>query len=194
MSRVSNSEFYAKSISKHGFTSKGMAWLSTSNQEVRFKTLLELIPQAIHDISLIDAGCGSADLYFYAKRLNKLPKKYSGIELHVESFNHASSRCDCDFYNVDIIKDILPIADYYVCSGAMNILTRFETYLFIRRCFEACDKGFVFNLLRGKDQSLIYNYFLPSEIQEYALELGATCTIKEGYLKDDFSVLFLKES
>ncbi len=192
MSRISNTEFYSKSIAKHGFTPRGMAWLSTSNQEVRFKTLLSLIPDKINNITIMDAGCGSADLYFYMKRLDMLPHEYSGIDLHVESLEFAKSRCESDFYALDITKDLLPIKDYYVCSGAMNILTRFETYLFIRRCFEASEKGFVFNLLHGYDQSMIYNYFLPKEIQEYAKELGAKCIIQKGYLKGDFSVLLLK--
>ena len=194
MARVSNKEFYSKSILKHGFTSKGMAWLSLHNQEVRFKTLLSLIDEPLSELSLVDAGCGVADLYFYIEKKSVLPKKYSGIELHVESFEHATSRCESEFFNLDITKDLLPIADYYLCSGAMNILNRFETYLFIRRCFEASEKGFIFNMLKGEDQSLIYNYFLPSEIREYAKELGAKCKIVEGYLDGDFSVRFLKES
>ena len=194
MPRVSNSEFYAKSIKKHGFTSKGMAWLSRYNQEIRFKTLLDLIPDALHEISLVDAGCGSGDLYFYMQKKAILPKTYSGIELYEESYNHAKAQIGENIYHLDITKDHLPYGDYYFCSGAMNLLTRFETYLFIRRCFEACEKGFVFNLLRGYDQSMVYNYFLPSEISAYASELGATCKIVEGYLDDDFSVLFLKGS
>ena len=193
MPRVLNSHFYAKSTKKHGFTPKGMAWLSRYNQEIRFKTLLELIPDNLDEISLADAGCGCGDLYFYMQKQLSMPKAYCGIELFVPSYNCAKKRIDAPLYNLDILKDPLPSADYYLCSGAMNLLTRFETYLFIRRCYEASTKGFVFNLLKGDDQSMIYNYFLPKEIKHYAKELKATCKIVEGYLEDDFSVLLIKD-
>ena len=74
----------------------------------------------------------------------------------------------------------------------MNILSRFETYLFIRNCYEACNKGFVFNLLMGEDDSLVYNHFYPGELQDLFDELGAEVSVKTGYLEHDFTVFMKK--
>jgi hypothetical protein len=94
----------------------------------------------------------------------------------------------------NICQTKLPKFDYYVCSGALNILSNFETHLFLRNCYEACDKGFIFNILHGDTQSQIYNYLSLKQIEQIAKELGVwKMEIKIGYLEDDISVAFLKE-
>lgn len=150
------------------------------------------MPVDLSTSNIVDAGCGFGDLYLYLKEHSSTPKKYIGLEIMESMIGPALERTGCQILACDILHDPLPEADYYVCSGAMNILTRFETHLFIRRCFEASKKGFVFNLLKGPDESLVYNYFRPSEIKKLGRELGAKVKIKEGYLPRDFSVAFYK--
>ncbi len=50
----------------------------------------------------------------------------------------------------DILRQSLPMADWYVASGSMNLLSCIETAIFIRRCYEHARKGFVFNLIGGQ--------------------------------------------
>ena len=89
----------------------------------------------------------------------------------------------------DILCQTLPMADWYVASGSMNLLTRLETRLFIQRCFEKSRKGFVFNLLQGKERDGTFNYWLPHEISVFCQTLGAKVQIKEGYMEGDFTVV-----
>ncbi len=150
------------------------------------------MPDDLSTSSIVDAGCGFGDLYLYLEERSSEPKTYIGLEVMESMIGPAIERTGCQVLACDILHDPLPEADFYFCSGAMNILTRFETHLFIRRCFEASKKGFVFNLLKGEDESLVYNYFHPSEIKKLAKELGAKVKIKEGYLPRDFSVAFYR--
>ncbi len=190
MSRVDNEKFYAAAIKKHGDSPKGVHWNSLYSQQKRFDVLLSCIDD--EDFSVVDAGCGFGDLYGYLKKQGVKYSSYVGLDLSPSMVKIAQKKTGCEIYESDICRDVLPRADYYLCSGAMNILSRFDTYLFIRNCYEASKKAFVFNLLMGEDDSLIYNHFYPSELQQLFDELGAKVTVKKGYLKHDFTVCLEK--
>jgi hypothetical protein len=104
----------------------------------------------------------------------------------------ARRRTGCEIRVCDVLKDRLPSADFYLCSGAMNNLTREETWCFVRRCFEASSRGFVFNLLKGTDGPGSYNFQQPRDLTALAHELGAEPRLEEGYLSGDFTMGFLK--
>lgn len=191
MSRIDNEKFYTAAIQKHGESSKGVHWNSVHSQEIRFKVLLSLIEA--DGASVVDAGCGFGDLYFYLQKKDIMVNSYIGLDLSPSMVSIAKEKTGQEIIQCDICRDILPEADYYICSGAMNILSRFDTYLFIRNCYESSKKGFVFNLLMGEDDSLVYNHFYPKELQSLFDELGATVSVKQGYLKHDFTVLLSKE-
>jgi len=191
MSRIDNEKFYTAAIKKYGESSKGVHWNSTHSQEKRFEVLLSCIDD--EGFSIVDAGCGFGDLYDYLSREETSFFSYTGLDISPSMVEIAREKTGCEIIECDICRDTLPQADYYICSGAMNILSRFDTYLFIRNCYEACTKGFAFNLLMGEDDSLVYNHFYPNELQELFDELGARVSIKKGYLKHDFTA-FLKKS
>ncbi|MDF1881182.1 class I SAM-dependent methyltransferase [Sulfurimonas sp. MAG313] len=190
MSRIDNETFYTAAIKKHGQDSKGVHWNSLHSQYTRFKVLLSFIQE--ENFSLVDAGCGFGDLYFYMQDENVPFSSYKGLDLCASMVNIAQEKTKQEILECNICTDTLPQADYYICSGAMNILTRFDTFLFIQNCYKASIKGFVFNLLMGEDDSLVYNHFYPKELQNLFDKLGAEVSVKKGYLKHDFTV-FLKK-
>ena len=130
----------------------------------------------------------------YLSDKNRTPGRYCGLDCMQPMVDEAKARTGCDVSLCDILHDPLEEADFYVCSGAMNILERFETHLFIRRCYEHARHAFVFNLLEGDDESMVYNYFTAKEISAIGRELGAKITIKRGYLERDITVAFYKEA
>ena len=190
MSRIDNEKFYTAAIKKHGENSRGVHWNSTHSQEKRFEVLLSFIKE--ENFSLVDAGCGFGDLYHFLKTKEIDIESYIGLDLSPSMVKIAQSKTEQTVYEKDICRDELPVADYYFCSGAMNILSRFDTYLFITNCFKASKKGFVFNLLMGEDDSLVYNHFYPKELENLFDDLGASVSIKKGYLPHDFSVFLEK--
>lgn len=195
MPRIDNERFYSSAIEKHGITAKGVNWHSKESQKLRFDIILEMLPDDISSLSIADAGCGFGDLYTYMLKKKKNPKEYIGIDSLIDMYSIASDKTGQEIIIADICKDELPRADYYICSGAMNVLESFETHLFIRNCFSTCTKAFVFNVLHGNKKSETYNYMTTAEIKLIAKELGVSrIEIKNDYLEDDITVVFHKDN
>lgn len=195
MPRIDSEKFYSSAIDKYGTTAKGVNWHSKESQRIRFDIILEMLPQNISLNTIADAGCGFGDLYTYMLKKKKAPKNYVGIDSLPDMYSIASDKTGCEIIIADICKDELPSADYYICSGAMNVLESFETHLFIRNCYSSCKIGFIFNILHGDKISETYNYLTTEQIEQIANDLGVkTVTMRDGYVEDDITVLFLKNS
>jgi 2-polyprenyl-3-methyl-5-hydroxy-6-metoxy-1,4-benzoquinol methylase len=192
MPRIDNEKFYNAAIERHGLGPQGVHWNSEHSQKTRFKVITSLLPQELSRATIVDAGCGFGDFYRYLADMERLPAQYTGLDCMEPMVAEAKERTGCEIRLCDILHDPLVEADYYICSGAMNILERFETHLFIRRCYEHAKLGFVFNMLEGRDESMVYNYFTPGEIKKLGRELGARVVIKKGYLERDMTVAFYK--
>ncbi len=193
MSRIDNDRYYSEVIERHGVSARGVHWNSQQTQYKRFEILLEMIELSGNE-SVVDVGCGFADLYIYMEKEHCAPRSYIGLEIMETMVEAARKRVDSEIRKCDVLRDPLPEADYYICSGAMNILTREETDMFIIRCLHASKKGFVFNLLEGEDSSMVYNYYRPEEIEELAKALGVSFRMQRGYLPKDFTVYLQKNT
>lgn len=195
MPRINNKMFYSTAIEKHGITAKGVNWHSRESQKLRFDILLEMLPSDLNSYSIADAGCGFGDLYLYMQKKKRAPKEYIGIDSLADMYSIASERTGCEILIADICKEELPSADFYVCSGAMNVLEEFETHLFVRNCFGASKIGFIFNVLHGEKNSETYNYLTTAQIEQMAEHLGVKKVLfRDDYMEDDITVMFLKES
>ena len=195
MPKINNKQFYKSSIKKYGNSAKGVQWNSESTQQIRFDIILNMLPDDLYNFTLVDAGCGFGDFYEWMHKNNKTPLKYIGIDALDEMVKIASKNTSQEIIMADICKDTLVKADYYICSGAMNILEQFETHLFIQNCYNSCKYGFIFNILHGDTQSKTYNYVTTSTIKKIAKSLNVkTMKIKTGYLENDITVAFLKSN
>jgi SAM-dependent methyltransferase len=193
MPRVNTLTFYTNALKHHGYSPQGVCWLSKKHQIVRFETIASLLPLNIAELSIADAGCGFGDLYNYLCKEGKKPKEYIGIDAHPSMCYIAQKMTEQKIYNQDILSSAkLPFADYYLCSGALNLLNHFETHLFIQKMFNASHKGVIFNFLYGTKQSDIYNYlddnFIAKVVQYLQVKSFTTVT---GYLEADKTVLLL---
>ena len=195
MPRIDNEQFYLSALKKYGISAKGVNWLSKQSQEIRFDILLSLLPPLKEKI-IADAGCGFGDFYNYLKTKHAIPKQYIGIDTVIQMCQHAIKNTNDNNTTImhkDILLDTLPKADYYISSGALNILHPYESFVFIRNCFNASNEGFAFNILHGDKQSDTYNYITKKQIDNYAKELNVSNIItKEGYIQSDITVMFVK--
>lgn len=193
MNYSNNKRFYISAIELYGTSAKGVNWHSKETQNIRFKTILNLLPSDLSACSLADAGCGFGDFYNYMCKKKKPPKKYIGIDFLDEMCSIAEDKTGQEIILANIAKDKLPNADYFVCSGALNTLSKFDTQLFIQNCYSTCKYGFVFNILYGDKQSETYNYMNLEEIKELAKSLHVECFVYEtDYLQDDITIGFFK--
>ena len=137
----------------------------------------------------MDAGCGFGEYYNYLEKNSSKPKEYIGIDIEEEMIERAKLRfSNTKFEKKDVLKDELIQADYYVCSGAMNILTKDEMFEFIDKCFLASKKGFAFNFLK-KDS---FNNVSVSDVLSHCKYLSRDIYIKDNYLENDISVYLKK--
>ena len=193
MPRINNQMFYENAIKRYGCTARGLNWNSKNSQHTRFDVIHALLEGHLPSSKIVDAGCGFGDLYLFLQQKGSLPRKYIGYDMLQEALFVAHKRTKQHFVHKDILNDELELADFYIASGSMNILNRFETFLFIRRCFEASKKGFVFNLLKGEEKQGHFNYFLPHEIEAYASDFAYSIEIYDDYMEGDFTVFLKKE-
>jgi SAM-dependent methyltransferase len=193
MPRIDNEKFYQSAIEMYGVSAKGVNWHSKQSQEIRFDTILSMLPSKLEAFSIADAGCGFGDFYLYSQKKKKYFESYIGLDSVVDMYSIASERTGCEIIIADICRDDLPEASYYICSGAMNVLNIFETHLFMRKCYEASEHGFIFNILHGTKESETYNYLTTAQIKRIASDLKVkTVIIKDDYLEDDITVGFFK--
>jgi trans-aconitate methyltransferase len=189
MNRIDNYRFYASGIIDHGLTAQGLRWHSQYSQEIRFHQLLTLLPA--EPSSIVDAGCGFGDLYHYlqARRDNLT---YVGIDSMDVMVQEAQSRTSQKILHMDILSDPLPEADFYLCSGALNILTHQGAFKFIERCFHASKRGIIFNFLEGEKTSAVYNYLRESDVNAFGRRLGGRVVFRRHYYESDCTAAFYK--
>jgi SAM-dependent methyltransferase len=189
MAQKDNHTFYKYSIKKYGISAKGVHWNSRYTQYKRFEVLTSFIKDEIKNATIIDAGCGFGEYYNYLFDNNLKPKSYIGIDCEESMITLASKRfIDTEFYVKNILKDKLPLADYYICSGAMNILEKEEVFIFIEKCFESSKVAFIFNFLINDPLTKVN----IKDIFLYCKNLSQNIQIKENYLDNDISILIKK--
>ena len=195
MPKVDNFSFYNKSLLEYGPTSKGVRWNSKDSQYTRFDIITKYIKN-IQDYTIGDAGCGVGEYYIYLKNNNKIPKKYIGLDIQEQMISLALNRVNADFYIKDIVNDNnLPIVDYYISSGALNILTKQESYKFIKNIYNNSTKGIIFNMLKreGISESKVFNTFDIFEALSFCKTLSNNIQYKDGYLDNDFTIFIRKD-
>jgi SAM-dependent methyltransferase len=184
-----NTKFYEHSVIKYGVSPKGVHWISKETQEKRFEILLKFIKDDLYSSSLIDAGCGFGDLIKYFSSKNLYPKSYIGIDKEDFFIQIASSIYpNTKFLQLDILKDKLPQTDYYICSGAMNILEENEMQLFIKKCINSSKKGFIFNFLKKNT----FNSVKKEDIISFCQKLNVAMKIEDNYLENDITIFLQK--
>jgi SAM-dependent methyltransferase len=189
MAQKNNTEFYKKAIEKYGISAQGVQWNSDYTQYKRFEILTSFIENEIKESSIIDAGCGFAEYYNYLFDNNLKPKSYLGIDCEEQMISLASKRfLDTKFKKQNILKEELDFADYYICSGAMNILEEDEVFIFINKCFYFSKKAFIFNFLKNDSLTKVSK----TKVINHCLTLSSKIEIKEDYLRNDFSIYLKK--
>ena len=184
--KKNNYQFYNPAIKKYGISAKGVRWNSKYSQYKRFEVLTNFIENEIKESNIVDAGCGFAEYYNYLFDNNLKPKSYIGIDCEEQIITLASKRfLNTSFYIKDIIKDELIFADYYICSGAMNILEKEEVFIFIEKCFESSKVAFISNFLINDPLTKVK----IKDILLYCKNLSQNIQIKENYLDNDISIL-----
>ncbi len=185
--------FHDQLINEFGVASNAaLGWNEPAGQEARFKVLSGI--GMLNGHSVLDAGCGHADLYTYLIKL--YPQlKYYGIEqipgilqVAVERYVHLR---EAYFFEGDFTTEGLPVVDYTIACGSLNY--RNSDNLFVLKTIEKLFKnsriGFGFNLLRKIEPAhgflVAYD---PSYIMSFCFQLTGNVSLIENYYGEDYSV------
>jgi SAM-dependent methyltransferase len=111
---------YTKRLNTYGYSPETLGWGRNGRQDVRFSVLTQPILNT-QQCSVLDIGCGFADLYSYLIT-NGWKGRYVGVDLVPSLLEIAKERNpELEVYNYDIEQSkILGNFDYVVASGIFN--------------------------------------------------------------------------
>jgi len=184
-----NNEFYSESIQEFGISAQGVRWNNKHSQYKRFEAITKRIKKNISSSTIIDVGCGFGEYLSYLQTNKKLPSKYIGLDCEENMINICNKRYpNEEFHLLDVLNDDLIYGDYLISSGALNILPYEHLEVFISKCFEYSQEGFIFNSLKN----LTFNNVKQYEIVDICKKYSDNITVYDGYLDNDFTILMVK--
>lgn len=207
------------SIENYGYQPQALFWSTQATQEIRFQKLIEILPQSFFKPesladdqawSLLDVGCGFADLHRYMAKQNLFPD-YTGIDLSPEMVRGVKGMApelkvfEGELSDFDYAAQQF---DYVMLSGALNEVVETEVEglanqqgeyakSMIRQMYEISRLGVAFNLL---DRRFAWHRtrtdlqsFYPQEIIEFCQDFATQVTLVEDYLENDFTIYLHKQ-
>ncbi|HEY3567965.1 MAG TPA: methyltransferase domain-containing protein [Thermoanaerobaculia bacterium] len=179
---------------RHG--AKGLdalLWTSKEGQRIRFDTIARLCP--LEGKTIVDAGCGRADLLGRLLELGIVPAHYTGLEMIPATARAARRRRyeRCRIVRADFVREPEKLkvgADVVVFSGSLNTLTRPQLYRTLRAAWEAAGQALVFNFLCspywcGEDW---LTWHRRKTVLAFCRSLGGEPRFDEGYLPGDCTI------
>jgi SAM-dependent methyltransferase len=179
-----------------------VGWLSTEEQELLFSALLLFYSPSQ---SILDVGCGRADLYGYLNRVfsdNLI--QYKGIDLNPNLINLAKDKFpEVPVESLDILNaDIGAEYDWVIGSGLFNLNDHPDMIEYakqiIDRMYDKSKTGVAFNLLTGvpldmseEDINQLIQYS-PSFWLEYLLEKYSKIICRADYMSGDVTFFIFK--
>ncbi len=188
---------YRAAVRKHGGGFRSLLWDSLKSQAARFDVMARLC--RFHKKSILDVGCGRADLLDFLLGKGIEPEHYTGLEAVDELADAAEQkkRANSLIIRTDFIAEparLFTAADIIVFSGSLNMLESNVFYATLRTAHNAAVKEVAFNFLSspylaGADY---LHWHRPSVVQKFAEELGGQVKMREDYLEGDCTVRIRK--
>jgi SAM-dependent methyltransferase len=176
-----------------------VAWTTIRNQEVRFQKLLEIGVK--NGDSILDFGCGLADLYGYSKKIG-LDINYTGVDINEDYVSDAKKQYPyTNIYVIKNINDIKETYDWFFASGSLTLGFKYTEILsLLKRAYLKSKKGVAFNMLTN-DSIETYKYlnnyygsifcnpiYIVKDLKKFVNRVG----VVKGYLDIDFTVYMIK--
>ena len=197
-------ELFDRLLAEHGDSPRALDW-SPEGQRERFRVLCD-VGIGMTD-SVLDVGCGLGHFFDYMTR-RRLPLvgEYTGIDTSPSMIEMAKFKLggwetrinDVKFCVADAFSAPLPVADYVVASGVVNVANgrNFDdASKLLRACYAACRKACAVNMLsvytRGPRNPERF-YFDPEWAIREALAITPRATLRHDYKDNDFTVYLYK--
>ena len=190
-------EPYVRAAQRHGSAFRALLWASPNTQRARFDALIRLVD--LNGRSLLDVGCGRADLLDHLLSKEIRPAHYVGLEgvATLSNAAEAKRRAGAMIVRTDFVaepKRMFVGAHVVYFSGSLNTLDAASFYRTIRLAYEAAAEALVFNflcspLLAGAPY---LHWRQPSEVLAFARTLTREVRQLNDYLDGDCTLMLTK--
>jgi SAM-dependent methyltransferase len=194
-------EYYSQKLREHGTTPKGVDWNGIESQELRFKTLLNIVNSNTDSFSVLDYGCGFGSMYeFMKKKFSHF--SYTGFDISEEMIR-AASKLYSDSKWISTAPEIKTY-DYVIASGIFNVrLSNIDSdwhkYIIdtITYMNQISTKGFSFNVLTSySDKEFMRDYLYyanPLDLFDYCKKnFSKQVALLHDYNLYEFTLLIRK--
>jgi SAM-dependent methyltransferase len=175
-------------------SSLSLGWREPEDQLLRFRVLAEI--GDFNGRTVLDAGCGYADLYPFLKESYPNLGHYYGVEQVPEMLKLANKRFghlpDVTLLKGDFVQPALPVCDYVLTSGSLNYGQ--DIFPAIKALYQLCTIGFGFNLLREISGRGMLKAYDPQEILLFARQLDAKVVLRDDYSREDFTLFLYRKA
>ncbi len=193
--------FYETKLRKHGASSvKSLDWGRKKSQQVRFAVLADFYP--VSNKTVLDVGCGFADLYAFLRNRTKVGIRYCGIELSkkiaaVARRKYPRARIICgDFLAHDFGRQKF---DIVYLSGTLNLVPP-DGFDYRRRVIEKMYSlariGVAFNLTStytDRHYKTDHSYYAsPEGVLKFCKGLCDRVVLRHDYMPNDFTCYLFK--
>lgn len=193
-------DHYDSKFKIHGPTSSGVDWgANEQNLRLRYRKMLDVVLPNDDSFTLCDVGCGFGGLLNFAKERG-LDLEYTGVDLSETMIQWATeNQPDGSFYCEDFLESHFDRKfDYVICNGILtqklatsNLdMDKFSRSL-IRKMFDTCQKGIVFNVMSTyvnfHSENLYYKN--PSELIAWCMsEISPRIRMDHSYPLYEYSI------
>ena len=188
---------YLRAAEQHGAAFSSLLWASPETQVARFDAIERLGKLA--GKSVLDVGCGRADLVDYCAKRGIAMNDYIGIEAVPALADAAEPKLlpnglPITLVRADFVKEpqrMFVAADVVVFSGSLNTVEDEDFYAILRRAYDAAAERVVFNYLCSP--ALAAASYLrwrePGDVLAFARKVSPLVETANDYLAGDCTVM-----
>lgn len=187
---------YFDAARRHGGGFGSLLWASPDTQQLRFDAFARLV--AFTGASVLDVGCGRADLLDFLIATGQAPAEYIGIE-GVPALAEAAEGRGIRIARADFIAEpqcLFTGSDIIAISGALNTCEDEAFYGTIKRAFDATARHVVFNFLSSTYLAAARHLYWrkTEEVQRFCRNILSTTPVQlADYLEGDTTFLLTKQ-
>jgi SAM-dependent methyltransferase len=192
---------YLSAAKRYGSEFPSLLWASPHTQAARFDAIERL--GRLHGKSVLDVGCGRADLLTFLLERGVRPADYTGIEAVDELAAAAERACGAGagpparIIRADFVREPVRLfagADVVVFSGSLNTVDDGPFYTTVRRAFDAAAETLLFNFLSstylaGADY---LRWRRAGSVVNFCSQLSRDVRTLDDYLHGDYTVALRK--
>jgi SAM-dependent methyltransferase len=176
---------------------QALLWSSREGQAVRFEMIARNVELAGRTI--LDVGCGRADLLTHLLARGTVPAHYTGLEVMPAAIRSARRRRleRCRIVAGDFVREPETMAvgaDVVIFSGSLNTLSRPQFHNALKAAWASAGRALAFNFLSSRfwcgEDWLTWHH--RKSVLAFCRSLGGEPRAVDGYLPGDCTVVMEK--